>query len=301
MNRFSRLSLPLLIVLFAVLFSTSLIGQSSSPSSQGSPGSDAFFLDLGIVIEPRTGNEEVNRLVKATPEKVKFFVDKAPSGSVFIATTNELQKTLSRISQKIVNLEYAFQKEVTTMKEENRELRDMIADLLAREPILPPQALVPEKVPELSTEQPPKTIPVVESFTSGSVSSHQEQNQPFNRMLYMNAVFAYQREDYTVALQHFSKVFLGTIDEVTAGNVLYWVADCYYQLGDYGDALNTLGAIKPLFRSDKRDDAIILTGLVYRQMGNEKGAIEAFTNIVRDYPESEYFRLAQMEIRKAER
>ena len=117
----------------------------------------------------------------------------------------------------------------------------------------------------------------------------------------MNAVLAYQREDYTAALNHFLKLFLGTIDVVTAGNVLYWISDSYYQRGDYGDALNILQTIKPLFGSDKQDDAVVLTGLVYRQMGNETEAIEAFMNIVEEHPDSEYFKLAQMEIRKAER
>jgi len=46
---------------------------------------------------------------------------------------------------------------------------------------------------------------------------------------------------------------------------------------------------------------MVLTGLVYREMGYEIGAIEAFTHIVNEYPDSEYFKLAQMELRKAER
>lgn len=283
MSRTSSLVRRLKRVVFTGIFFTCLVAQPSS-SSTGSFGKDAFFLDLGIVIEPRTGNEEVNRYVKAPPEKIKFFVDKAPSGSVFIATTKELEETLQRIGKRLGNLEYAFQKEVTTLKEENQELRGKIANLLEKET---------ERTDETVVEKSkPATIPE---------SGDQEEERSFNRVLYMNAVLAYQREDYTAALNHFLKLFLGTIDVVTAGNVLYWISDSYYQRGDYGDALNILQTIKPLFGSDKQDDAVVLTGLVYRQMGNETEAIEAFMNIVEEHPDSEYFKLAQMEIRKAER
>lgn len=285
MNRYAVTPLLFRIIFIIPIFFFYLTGQS------GTSGNDLFFLDLGIVIEPSTGNEEVNRLIKAPPEKVSFFIDKAPSGSVFIATTKELQETLRRIGKRIEILEHAFQEEVSSLKEENKELRNMIGDLLEREPVLPLQAVTP--------------VPSQEEYSSPSIDLPvrviQEEKKAFNRMLYMNAVFAYQREDYDTALRHFSKLYLGAIDQVTAGNVLYWFADCYYQLRAYGDALNTLAAIRPLFNSDKQDDAMVLTGLVYREMGYEIGAIEAFTHIVNDYPDSEYFKLAQMELRKAER
>lgn len=282
-------------------------------------GNDIFFLDLGIVIEPGTGKEEVNRLVKAPAENVKFFVNKAPSGSVFIASTRELQQTLNRISKRIETLEGAFEREVTTLREENEELRTMVADLLAREPVLPPESFTrvstlevapptvdPAEVADEDVEKEGTAeLPSGSSETEGSmevpVRMVADEKKPFDRMVYMNAVFAYQREDYVTALGHFSKLYLGSIDEVTAGNVLYWIADSHYQMGEYGAALKTLEAIESLFRSDKRDDAVVLTGLVYRHMGNEIQAMQAFGNIIDYYPDSEYLKLAQMELRKRDK
>lgn len=143
-------SIPLLPGVFLVLtiLSAALTGQSSS----GPVNDDIFFLDLGIVIEPGTGKEEVNRLVKAPPDRVKFFLDKEPSGSVYMASTRELHETLTRISDRIDLLEEAFHREISTVRKENQELREMVADLLAREPILPSQQV---ELPGSSVSVPP--------------------------------------------------------------------------------------------------------------------------------------------------
>ncbi|MFQ6615268.1 MAG: tol-pal system YbgF family protein [Fidelibacterota bacterium] len=286
----------------ALLILCTLTGVLTGQSSSGSPGplgDDIFFLDLGIVIEPGTGKEEVNRLVKAPPEKVKFFLDKEPSGSVYMASTRELHETLARISDRIDALEESFHREITAVRVENGELREMVADLLAREPILPSQPAV-TPVPSLSTppvsreEQPEPEVEEKVVVTAPAADGS------FSKMRYMNAVFAYQREDYRVALDHFSRLYLKEQDHTTRGNVLYWIADCYYQLGDYRRALDTLEEIRSLGRSDKQDDALVLTGLAYRQMGRENEALEAFDHILQYYPDSEYFRLARMELRKSQ-
>lgn len=291
----SRRFLPAVCSVLIIL-AAGLTGQTSG---SGSVGDDIFFLDLGIVIEPGTGKEEVNRLVKAPPERVKFFLDKEPSGSVYMASTRELQETLTRISDRIDALENAFYQEISTVRGENEELREMISDLLAREPILPAQPVVSplpvaSKTVDSVVESPE---PKVEEKTVAEVP---QVERTFSKMGYMNAVLAYQREDYRRALDHFSRLHLQGQDHITWGNVLYWIADCYYQIGDYRRALDTLEEIRPLDRSDKQDDALVLAGLAYREIGQEGEALEAFDHIIQNFPESEYFKLARMELRKSQ-
>ena len=86
-------------LLAASLTLTTLIGQQSSSST--ATGNDAFFLDLGVVIEPASGKEKVARYIKSPPEEVSFFVDKKPSGSIYMASTKELHATLQSINEKI--------------------------------------------------------------------------------------------------------------------------------------------------------------------------------------------------------
>ena len=296
------------LILHGVLaFSVLLLGQSPTSSN-----SDAFFLDLGIVIEPTKGTEEVNRLVKAPPEKVSFLLDKTPSGALYMASTKEMNQTLERIHQRLEILEIAFHDEMSGLKKENRELREMVSDLLVRETIIQVQSAPAVSAVEEKSAAEPTPVPGTGKSESMAPEFDEEVIQvipvvpeteklPFNRMAYMNAVFAYQREDYVSALAHFSKLSLTGVDQVTVGNILYWEADCYYQLRNYEASLDVLKRVTSLFNSDKQDDAMILTGLVYRLMGEEMRALQAFGEIIDTFPDSEYFNLAQMELRRSER
>lgn len=300
-----------------------LSGQQTTSSRSANP--DGFFLDLGVVIEPATGKEKVDRYIKAPPEEVSFFVDKQPSGSVFMATTKELHETLQRIHARIGGLETSLHDEVTDLKEENfrrmneritllesalghqmttlrvenSELREMISDLLAQEAPVSAEALSP---PTEEAEAPPVPGIMLEDFTE--IEPEQDARpvgyliQPFNKMIYMNGVLAYQRGDYGAAVGHFEKLSLVEVDEITAGNILYWLAECHFRLTNYQEALHLLDRVDSLFSSDKRDDAMALSGMVYREIGQENEAQQAFGEIIDLFPDSEYFRLAQMELRK---
>ena len=264
----------------------------SQTTSSGA--NDGFFLDLGIVIEPSTGDEEVNRLIKAPPEKVKLFIDKAPSGSVYMASTKELQETLARINHKIEGLQLAFQRQTENLQKENHELRDIINNLIDQVES-PVQDL--EVVVESTNEE--RNSQVEEANEAPEVVSEDENPPVFNRMLYMNAVFAYQREDYQTATRQFSDLAVEASDDITAGNVLYWMADCYFQLGQPSKALSVLTQLDLFKESDKLDDSMILQGLAFRQLGEEEKAVAAFAGVVELYPESEYYRLAQMEYNRS--
>jgi TolA-binding protein len=255
---------------------------------------DDFFLDLGIVIEPSNGDEEINRLIQAPPEKVKLFIDKAPSGSVYMASTKELQETLVRINHKIEGLQLAFQRQTENLEKENGELRVMINNLIEQvESPVKELAVIIEESDEV------KNSPVEKVNEELAVIAKHENPPVFNRTLYMNAVFAYQREDYQTAIRQFSDLALDDIDDITAGNVLYWMADCYFQLDQPSNALSVLKQLGMYKESDKLDDSMILQGLAFRQLGEKDKAVAAFAGVVELYPESEYYRLAQMEFNRS--
>jgi TolA-binding protein len=115
----------------------------------------------------------------------------------------------------------------------------------------------------------------------------------------MSGVFAYQREDYKIALKKFSSLALKDAPEKTADNILYWMADSYQQDKQYIKALELLNQITSN-GGLRIDDALIQKGLLHRKMGNETQALTAFTNVVSNYPKSEYLRLAQLELKKSD-
>ena len=67
--------------------------------AQQTPLSEIFFLDLGIVIEPSNGNNKFSRTVDKPSEEVAFKVKRAESGSVYMASSEELLSTLDRLNE----------------------------------------------------------------------------------------------------------------------------------------------------------------------------------------------------------
>ncbi len=253
-----------------------------SASAQETPLAEIFFLDLGIVIEPEKGNESYSRLVSKPSEEVTFKIKKVESGSVFMSSSKELLATLDRINDRISKLEESFQTELGYLRDENKSLRQSLASI---------------SLPRQNQLQPVISIqPPLKSFIS------QKENKPtpqFDKSAYMSGVFAYQKEDYKMALTYFTSVNINLAPEKTAENILYWMADAYQQSADYETALSLLNQIT---ETGKRriDDALVQKGLLHRKMGQEDLAIAAFQDVVSLYPESEYLRLAQMELKKSD-
>ena len=122
----------------------------------------------------------------------------------------------------------------------------------------------------------------------------------FNKAVYMTAIFAYQREDYEDALGYFSRLNTSLASNEDKENIFYWMADSYQRLGQYDDALSLLERIME-FGDLRIDDALIKKGLLHRKLGDENLALAAFNDVVSEHPNSEYLRLAQMELKKIDK
>ncbi|MFQ6611653.1 MAG: tol-pal system YbgF family protein [Fidelibacterota bacterium] len=283
--------------LFKTLLGLLLISVLSAQTESTSL-SEIFFLDLGIVIEPVKGNETYSRLVEKPSQEVTFRVKKVNSGSVYMASSKEMLAALERINQRIEILERSFTAEMNTIKHENRELRQSIAELRSDqvEEIKPLQLAEKVEPPVIIDQENPEELPDEEIQELPPASNPMP---IFNQSRYMAGVFAYQREDYRVALEKFYQLDLAAANPKTAENVLYWMADSHARLGEIQKALEILDQVVET-GSQRNDDALIQKGLIYRRLGKESMALAAFTDVVNHYPQSEYVRLAQIELRKAE-
>jgi len=174
----------------------------------------------------------------------------------------------------------------------------MISDLLAQEAPVIAEAFSPSVMEKIAPPVPGVTLEELTVLEPEEDAVTTSETPPFNRMVYMNGVLAYQRGDYGAAVGHFEKLSLAELDDITAGNILYWLAECYFRLDNFREALRLLQWVDVLFESDKRDDAMALTGMVYREMGEYNQSQQAFAEIIDFFPDSEYLRLAQMELRK---
>jgi len=291
---------------------------------QDSNQKDAFFLDLGVVIEPSTGKEKVDHLVKAPPSKVSFFLDKKPSGSVFMASTKEIALMLEDIQNKIDNIQSNFGKDL--MQQERNNYKKISARLNRVE------QSIDDKLKELETQniELKKIISdyfhikkvknsdhdylgtnysnhnVVSKlddyefslFQSQSKISFEDNNENMFKSFYVSGVLSYQRGNYELAIENFNKLDFSNHSVTTKGNILYWLSESYFNLKKYDQALKTLDKLVQLKNSDKQDDGIILKGIIFKNLGKFSNAKEAYSEIVDFFPQSEYLRLAKIELSK---
>lgn len=283
-------------------------------SQEGEPGmADIFFLDLGIVIEPATGNETFSRKIDRTSEEVQFKIKKVKSGSVYLAASQEMMDALSRIQERMDRLEQSFQHQMNSLSEENRLLRNTIsnisADLVQKETETTVQKKPdPEPEPEKEVIAAEKNVSATSVSRPAVVKQVREPVQkeivkptPFSMTTYMSGLFAYEREEYGKAIKIFNSLNLEGASVQIVENVLYWKADGFQQLGEHEKALNILNEILALENGIRKDDALIKRGLMLRKQGHEEQALRAFGSLIEQFPESEYARLAQLELNKAEK
>ena len=288
--------------LFFVSFLSIITAQSSASISE------IFFLDLGIVIEPSIGNESYNRIVEAPTEEIAFQIKKAESGSVYMAASSEMLASLDRINDRITLLEKSFQQKIGGLQKENQNLKDMLMEINSGPPAVPvePGQSMVENPVELSTASKEDPKPMDTELKTPLVSETVElpvvtpEIPSFSHQDYMSGVFAYQREDFPMALDYFSNLVLDKSTKDITNNVLYWMADSYQQLGDFNNALISLEKILEDPDSDHIDDALIKKGLLHRKLGQMEESLILFNQLVNNFPRSEYAKLARMEIKRAE-
>ena len=288
--------------LFFVSF-LSIITAQSSPSI-----SEVFFLDLGIVIEPSIGNESYNRVIEAPTEEIAFQIKKVPSGSIYMAASSEMLASLDRINDRITLLEKSFEQKISGLQDENKILKDMMMDINIghTEVTINPEQSMAENPVKLLTElnEDPKPLDLESKTPLVSETVELPVITPvipsFNHQDYMAGVFAYQREDFPMALDYFSNLVLDKSTKDIINNVLYWMADSYQQIGDFNNALISLEKILTDPDSDHLDDALIKKGLLHRKLGQTEESLIVFNQLVNNFPRSEYAKLARMEIKRAE-
>ena len=113
-------------------------------------------------------------------------------------------------------------------------------------------------------------------------------------------MYAYQCGDFSIALKCFDTLDLKIADMKTIENVLYWTADAYLHIYDYDQALTTLDKLLEYPKSDMVDDALVKKDLLYKELGNMNLAMNSFKKVVVGHPNSEYSRLAALEIKRGE-
>ena len=273
--------------------------------------SDAFFLDLGIVIEPKTGKETNSKVVEKFPrDNAVVTVNKTHGKAIYMATTSEMFASLDRINEQIRSTEEMLKSKITSLEQENLGLKNQIMDLNQRMEYEFPDILVSEGISSKPPiENPvPLTIarlsdPATEDLPTDIGPDHNgngpttNKSGGFDQAKYTIGVIAYQREDYELCLEIFNQLPLDQTNQRTMSNILYWMADAYQQLRDYDKALMMLERLSISGSKKQMDDMLVKKAFIYREQGSQNQAKEVFAQLVDLFPESEYAPLAQIEIK----
>ena len=86
----------------------------------------------------------------------------------------------------------------------------------------------------------------------------------------------------------FDQLLMSGENNSLTDNCQYWKGECYYGLGNYGQAIMEFQKVFAFPNSNKYDDAQLKLGLCYMQMNNYDQAKMEFDKLLKEYPSSEY-------------
>ena len=105
---------------------------------------------------------------------------------------------------------------------------------------------------------------------------------------YDDALRLYNTRRYAEAISAFDQLLMSGENNSLTDNCQYWKGECYYGLGNYGQAIMEFQKVFAFPNSNKYDDAQLKLGLCYMQMNNYDQAKMEFDKLLKEYPSSEY-------------
>jgi len=281
------------ILRFGLFVSTiiPLSGQENSPLNTG------LLMDLGIVIESSTGNETYSRTIPNTSTEKSLAVQRLLSGDITSFINKDLLVSIDKINARLSDLETSFNSEVMALRSENTELKTMLASISTSKMVRPatPYTFMEENQPSDIHDLEIEDLPVFAGVEILPLKS-----KLFDETLYRSGMYAYQCGNLATALSCFADISLDNASVAQAENILYWTADAFLQMHEYEKALATLDRLLNYASSNMAADALVKKGLLYKDLGDIDLAMNTFKKVVVGHPESEYTRLATLEIKRGE-
>ncbi len=141
-----------------------------------------------------------------------------------------------------------------------------------------PPPLAPPSIPATATPAEPREEPPRAVITS-AVSPQND---------YQRAYRDYQRGNYELAKLGFRQYLSSYPDSDDADNAQFWLAQCYYKMGDNETALaETHRLYRDFPQSDKIPDAMLIESFIEIEQGNQARARAILEKLIADYPTTE--------------
>lgn len=109
---------------------------------------------------------------------------------------------------------------------------------------------------------------------------------------------AYLTKNYPVAVDYFQKSIESDLPGAMIGDAYFWIGNCYIYLRDEYLALEYLKKVVEYPLCENLDDALFLTAVTYRKLGDKKMAEIFLKRLLRRFPEGQMARLADLELKR---
>ncbi len=165
-----------------------------------------------------------------------------------------------------------YKKEVSKLKNQIRKKNNEIANLENQ------VAFQNTEIEKLSA------APKSRSFSApvGDVPSEEYQAR------YDEGRAAFESRNYKAAIEYFETLLASSSSHALADNAQFWIGESHYALRQYDSAVIDFEKVLTFSRANKKPDAQFKLGMCYLMKGDRAKAIEEFSRLQSDYPESEY-------------
>jgi len=241
---------------------------------------DRFIMDLGIIIEPSTG-DGVRSASSGAARPIRLV--KGPAGAAYYESTRELKSLLDDLSAKINYLESSLDQDVDAVRLENERLRSLIRKM------------------QTARNAPRETAPLTDISQPDARSA--EPSQPVRPLAPRtpptphDVYTAYWTGQYNRVVTLYHELEAADMLKEEQVQLAYWCADAYFRTGQFAAAEAILAHLV-IADHALQDDVIILQGLIHLRQGHPEEAREKFETIITRHPGSDYQRLAQMTLQE---
>lgn len=103
---------------------------------------------------------------------------------------------------------------------------------------------------------------------------------------YEEGMKAFHEKNYDDAIKIFQGLIEGGVAEDQADNCRYWIGESHFGKKEYQEAVKNFEMVMEYKASEKKGDALFMTGRSYELLGDKEKAKAAYEKVVKDYPTS---------------
>ncbi len=110
---------------------------------------------------------------------------------------------------------------------------------------------------------------------------------------YEEALNLFYNHRYQDAVDKFQALMAKYPNHALVSNCEYWIGECFFQTGNFTRALVSFDRVLAAEQSLKKDDALLMIGRSYIELGQNDKAGDALTRLLNEFPDSEHLQKAR--------